>query len=186
MPEQTPLAEVAYQAYGSATNHKNFRGDPMPAWDELPDAIKHAWTVAADAILTSAQPSKPAQSEYGQIQISRHLGRGIVIDTAPEHAKAYIGILASTGNGVSVEDDAIRIADQVLYQVTGYDPADATLTLRLVHDWRPGHSDDPAPEALPDETCTTFSEHGWGRCVEPHDHPPGKHMHRNPQRKQEG
>jgi hypothetical protein len=30
------------------------------------------------------------------------------------------------------------------------------------------------------ETCTHFSEHGWGRCVEPRDHAPGKHMYRNP------
>jgi hypothetical protein len=84
--------------------------------------------------------------EYGGIQISRRLGHGIVVDTAPQHAKAYIGILDGGRNGCSVEDDCIRIADQVLYQVTGYDPADATLTLRLVHDWRPGGPDAPSEE----------------------------------------
>lgn len=31
-----------------------------------------------------------------------------------------------------------------------------------------------------EQTCTHFSEHGWGRCVEPRDHPPGKHMYRLP------
>lgn len=36
-----------------------------------------------------------------------------------------------------------------------------------------------------DETCATFSEHGWGRCVEPRDHAPGKHMYRHPKPKEQ-
>jgi hypothetical protein len=62
MPAQTPLAEVAYQAYGSATDFKNYQGNPMPAWADLPDTIRHAWTVAADAVLTAAQqrPADPS------------------------------------------------------------------------------------------------------------------------------
>lgn len=30
------------------------------------------------------------------------------------------------------------------------------------------------------QTCTHFSEHGWGRCINPHNHPPGKHSYRVP------
>lgn len=88
------------------------------------------------------EPTTPI--EYGEIQISRHLGRGVVVDAAPEHAKAYIGIIASAHAGVSLDQGAVRIADQVLYEITGYDPADGTLTLRLIKDWRPGQKDDPS------------------------------------------
>lgn len=45
--------------------------------------------------------------------------------------------------------------------------------------WRPGPAAD-GTSAFIDETCLNFSEHGWGRCVEPRDHAPGKHMYRNP------
>lgn len=82
--------------------------------------------------------------EYGEIQISRHLGRGIVVDEAPEHAKVYIGIIARAELGVSLDDGALRIADQVLYEITGYDPADCMLALHLACDWRPGQKDGPA------------------------------------------
>jgi hypothetical protein len=44
------LAEVAYAAYGASTGHKNFRGDPMPAWEDLGEAIQTAWTAAALAV----------------------------------------------------------------------------------------------------------------------------------------
>lgn len=91
------------------------------------------------------EPTDPI--EYGEIQLSRHLGRGIVVDIAPEHAKAYIGIIATAHAGVSLDGGAVRIADQVLYEITGYDPADCTLTLHLVHDWRPGQKDDPKTDS---------------------------------------
>lgn len=100
------------------------------------------------------EPADPIQ--YEQIQISRHLGRGIVVDEAPEHAKAYIGIIAGTEAGVRLDDGGVRIADQVLYEITGYEPADGTLTLRLVHDWRPGQKDDPHGEPTGDLDVTPF------------------------------
>ena len=178
--DQLPVAERAYQAYGNATDHRNFRGEPMPAWDDLPQTIQDAWTAAADAVLATP----PVPVEYGEIQVTRHLGRGIVVDIASENAKASIAILASTDPSVRIDNGAVRIADQVLYEITGYDPADATLTLRLVRDWRPGQKDDPASEASLAETCATFSEHGWGRCVEPRDHT-GSHFYRAPQGKRE-
>lgn len=44
------LARKAYAAYGASTGNKNFRGDPMPTFDALPDAIKAAWRAACAAI----------------------------------------------------------------------------------------------------------------------------------------
>jgi hypothetical protein len=46
----TDLARLAYVAYGASTGHKNFRGDPMPAWDDLGEAIQTAWAAAALAV----------------------------------------------------------------------------------------------------------------------------------------
>lgn len=46
----TELAQVAYRAYGETTDFKNFRGDPMPEWADLPQKIQQAWVAAADAV----------------------------------------------------------------------------------------------------------------------------------------
>lgn len=44
------LAKLAYEAYGHSTGNKNFRGEEMPAWEILPEKIKHAWLAAAAAV----------------------------------------------------------------------------------------------------------------------------------------
>ena len=44
-------AKIAYLAYGSVTDFKNFRGEPMPQYDDLPDIIKKAWEAAAQKVL---------------------------------------------------------------------------------------------------------------------------------------
>jgi hypothetical protein len=49
--ETLALAEVAYRAYGNSTGNKNFRGEEMPKFDALPDAIKKAWMAAVRAML---------------------------------------------------------------------------------------------------------------------------------------
>lgn len=41
------VARAAYAAYGETTGHKNFRGEPMPAYDELGTTIQNAWRAAA-------------------------------------------------------------------------------------------------------------------------------------------
>lgn len=46
--------EIGYRAYGEAVEWKNYLGQPMPAWDELPDAIRTAWDRAAYAIVEVA------------------------------------------------------------------------------------------------------------------------------------
>ncbi|WP_168220934.1 hypothetical protein [Actinomadura sp. WMMA1423] len=50
MPDIDQLAEAAYAAYGETTDRKNFRGEPMPAWEDLGDRIQNAWRAAARAV----------------------------------------------------------------------------------------------------------------------------------------
>ncbi len=45
-PAWRDVAASAYRAYSASTGNKNFRGEPMPAWDELPQAIRTAWQAA--------------------------------------------------------------------------------------------------------------------------------------------
>lgn len=51
-------ARIAYTAYGRVTDFKNFQGNPMPKFDDLPDRIKEAWTNAAGAIWDLAKTGK--------------------------------------------------------------------------------------------------------------------------------
>jgi hypothetical protein len=48
--EPTQLARTAYRAYGETTDFKNFRGEPMPEWDNLGDRIQAAWVAATEAV----------------------------------------------------------------------------------------------------------------------------------------
>lgn len=74
----------------------------------------------------------------GDIQVSRQLGRGLIVDTAPPRALMNLALLANHGYGLTMQsNDLINLADQVLYQVVGYDPESASLILELVEDWRP-------------------------------------------------
>ena len=45
------LAQHAYDAYGQAVGWLNYRGDPMPKWENLPPAIQAAWRAATQAIV---------------------------------------------------------------------------------------------------------------------------------------
>lgn len=50
--EATPLArwediaESAYKAYSAVTDNKNFRGEEVPKFQDLPDKIQDAWNAA--------------------------------------------------------------------------------------------------------------------------------------------
>jgi hypothetical protein len=85
----------------------------------------------------------------GNIQVTRQLGRGLIVDEAPRRALMNLGLLANYGYGLTMQgNDLISVADQVLYQVVGYDPETASLVLELVEDWR------PAPTIVPDKEKT--------------------------------
>ena len=45
------LARIAYEAYGQATGGKNYQGNPMPEFDDLPDPIVNAWASAVQAVV---------------------------------------------------------------------------------------------------------------------------------------
>lgn len=44
------LARIAYEAYAKATGGRNFFGNPMPEWEELPQSIRDAWDCAVGAV----------------------------------------------------------------------------------------------------------------------------------------
>jgi hypothetical protein len=44
-------AKAAYAAYGEVVGWKNFRGDPMPQFAELPEIIQQAWDGACEGAL---------------------------------------------------------------------------------------------------------------------------------------
>lgn len=41
------LAAYFYRVYCDSSGGKNFRGDPCPAWADLPEAIQQHWTAVA-------------------------------------------------------------------------------------------------------------------------------------------
>lgn len=45
------ITRQAYQAYGEVTDFKNFQGNPMPAFDDLPPIIQRAWQAATGRAL---------------------------------------------------------------------------------------------------------------------------------------
>jgi len=44
-------AKAAYAAYGEVVGWKNFQGNPMPQFHELPEAIRQAWDSACEGAL---------------------------------------------------------------------------------------------------------------------------------------
>lgn len=49
------IAGSAYRAYAASTGNKNFRGDPMPSWGDLPEAIRTAWEAAVRQAVSIAE-----------------------------------------------------------------------------------------------------------------------------------
>jgi hypothetical protein len=45
------IAKSAYKAYSASTGNKNFRGEPMPEWENLPIPIKTAWEASTRQII---------------------------------------------------------------------------------------------------------------------------------------
>lgn len=51
-PHFKEFAHSAYKAYGEEAGWKNFRGDPMPAWEDLPENIRKYWAAATVQIIS--------------------------------------------------------------------------------------------------------------------------------------
>lgn len=60
------IAASAYRAYAASTGNKNFRGDPMPRFDDLPGAIQVAWEAAARHVGNLAE--MPADTTPDQLE----------------------------------------------------------------------------------------------------------------------
>jgi hypothetical protein len=45
------IAESAYKSYAASTGNKNFKGDPMPEWNDLPLGIQTAWEASARQVM---------------------------------------------------------------------------------------------------------------------------------------
>lgn len=74
--------------------------------------------------------------EYGSVVVERVLGVGMRIIDAPQRVKMTPEILS--GGYVSFAGRGrIWLADQVIYQITGWDPQDNMLILELADDYRP-------------------------------------------------
>lgn len=52
----TDIAASAFRAYKAFTSDLNFKGNRIPAWEDLPQKIRDAWEVAirqAEAVMTN-------------------------------------------------------------------------------------------------------------------------------------
>lgn len=49
------FAKQAYLAYGEVTDFKNFQGEPMPKFEELPERIQNAWKAAAASLIPDTE-----------------------------------------------------------------------------------------------------------------------------------
>ena len=63
MPEEMQktmqkIAQGAYHAYGQVTNFKNFQGNPMPDWEQLPEKIQEAWRAAVRYVYVITAPDE--------------------------------------------------------------------------------------------------------------------------------
>ncbi len=82
-PTILQLARIAYGAYGEATNFKNFRGEPMPIWEELPDEIQKAWCHSALVIHMQPRDTSPPRCRW-LVQAGNEAGV-----TLPRHTRHF-------------------------------------------------------------------------------------------------
>ena len=52
------IARELYEAYGAVTSWKNFRGEPMPNFADLPPKIQSAWEAAARQALQAGESER--------------------------------------------------------------------------------------------------------------------------------
>jgi phage tail tape-measure protein len=55
---ESVFAKLAYEAYGKATDGKNYLALPMPAWADLPAQIQDAWDAAATAVIDAVDENR--------------------------------------------------------------------------------------------------------------------------------
>ena len=50
MDEKPTLGQIAFDAYNESRGGVNFQGNKTPDWPDLPEGIRDAWEVAAEAV----------------------------------------------------------------------------------------------------------------------------------------
>jgi hypothetical protein len=67
MPWQR-IAQSAYRAYAASTGNKNYQGNPMPEFSDLPQAIRTAWEAAVrqvgDCLALEGDAQPPSESHW--------------------------------------------------------------------------------------------------------------------------
>lgn len=58
----TDRAKIAYLAYGKTPGNKNFRGEEMPKFEDLPEKIQLAWANAAQAVANDVAKQQAKKS----------------------------------------------------------------------------------------------------------------------------
>jgi len=57
------LAKNAYDAYGKTTDYKNFMGNQMPGWDDLPVSIQQAWCASVISVVDTLRTLKSGENK---------------------------------------------------------------------------------------------------------------------------
>ena len=55
MNKDKTLGQIAFEAYGDNREWKDWRGQPMPQWNEVKEGIREAWEVAAEAVKVNVE-----------------------------------------------------------------------------------------------------------------------------------
>ncbi|WP_405960810.1 hypothetical protein OG235_27995 [Streptomyces sp. NBC_00024] len=127
-----------------AARHLDATEGPVQVGRTVDTATRSAITTVLRYIATAHNapaveaPTAAEERPVGDIRLTRHLGRGVVVDAAPPRARIALTLLTNSSCMLAMRSiDHIDIANQVLYRVVGYDPTHASLIVDLVEDWRP-------------------------------------------------
>lgn len=114
VPDFVEIARQAYNAYGRTTNFKNFKGDTLTAWENLPELVRVAWTAAIKYAMTTWVQS--VAGDLGCFMRARAKGEPTFTLRAQDKssfAAVVFWILNNSGAPVSKLQEALRIADMM-------------------------------------------------------------------------
>lgn len=72
--------ERLYWVYGETVGFKNYQGNPMPAWVDLPDPIKLAWercAAAKDADIVVLDAREKQQVQHARFYAANYAEAGV-------------------------------------------------------------------------------------------------------------
>ena len=72
-PTIEELARDGYAAYGDSAGNKNYRGDPMPSWDQLGPAIQGHWLATAARIAARVAASLRTTRDAPEVDVLSEL-----------------------------------------------------------------------------------------------------------------